>query len=187
MSAIQTSCDSLVGLREADEQTVADADLADDATVDADFGAGDALEEDSHGEEVYDVQGSSRNPNERAGVRVHYPLWSSTVMDETLALLIGLLGTTFVILGFLAALAGAWLLGRHSRGRMGAGESESVADLGARKMAEVMSRIDELTLELERTAEGQRYLAKMLSSEQNDALSRAKELMRPPERVVTPH
>ena len=50
-----------------------------------------------------------------------------------------------------------------------------------------MTRLDELTLELERTSEGQRYLAKMLSSEQRDAVARAKELMRAPERVVTPH
>ena len=34
-------------LREADEQAVADADLANDAAVDANFGAGDALEENS--------------------------------------------------------------------------------------------------------------------------------------------
>jgi len=50
-------------LREADEQTVADTDLSDDALVDADFCAGDALEEDSHGEEVYDDRGESRKPS----------------------------------------------------------------------------------------------------------------------------
>ena len=108
-------------------------------------------------------------------------------MDETIALLTGLLGTVFVMLGFVAALAGAWLLGRHSRGRVSGADTSSAADLGAQKMAEVMARLDELTLELERTSEGQRYLVRMLSGEQRDAIARAKELMRAPERVVTPH
>jgi hypothetical protein len=108
-------------------------------------------------------------------------------MDETIALLTGLIGTVFVMLGFFAALAGAWLLGRHSQRRVPDGEKPTMADLGAQKMAEVMARIDELTLELERTSEGQRYLAKMLTSEQRDAVARANEVMRAPGRVITPH
>ncbi len=108
-------------------------------------------------------------------------------MEATITMLTGLIGALLVMIGFLASLAGAWLLGRHSRRKVTPGESESMVDLSSRKMAEMMSRIDDLTLELERTAEGQRYLAKMLTSEQSDALTRAKELMRPPERVVTPH
>jgi hypothetical protein len=107
--------------------------------------------------------------------------------ETTMALLTGLLGTAFITVLFFAALAGAWLLGRHSRRKVPDGEKPSVADLSAQKMAEVMSRIDELTLELERTSEGQRYLAKMLTGEQRDAVARANELMRAPERVVTPH
>ncbi|HEV7705848.1 MAG TPA: hypothetical protein VGO46_16235 [Gemmatimonadaceae bacterium] len=109
------------------------------------------------------------------------------MMDETIALLTGLLGTVFVMLGFFAALAGAWLLGRHSQRRVSGAETPTIADLGAQKMAEVMARIDELTLELERTSEGQRYLAKMLTGEQRDAVARANEVMRAPGRVVTPH
>ncbi|MDQ2766852.1 MAG: hypothetical protein M3Y30_06820 [Gemmatimonadota bacterium] len=108
-------------------------------------------------------------------------------MDETIALLTGLLGTVFVMLGFFAALAGAWLLGRHSQRRVTGAESPTVTDLAAQKMAEVVSRIDELTLELERTSEGQRYLAKMLTGEQRDAMARANEIMRSPGRVITPH
>jgi hypothetical protein len=108
-------------------------------------------------------------------------------MDETIALLTGLIGTVFVMLGFFAALAGAWLLGRHSQRRVADGERPKVVDMGAQKMAEVMARIDDLTLELERTAEGQRFLAKMLTGEQRDAVARANELMRAPGRVVTPH
>ena len=109
-------------------------------------------------------------------------------MDETIALLTGLIGTVFVMLGFFAALAGAWLLGRHSQRRVNDADKPTLAaDLGAQKMAEVMARIDELTLELERTSEGQRYLAKMLTGEQRDAMTRANEIMRAPGRVVTPH
>ena len=108
-------------------------------------------------------------------------------MDSTLALLTGLLGTAFITVLFFAALAGAWLLGRQSQRKVPGAQQPSVADLGAQKMAEVMTRIDELTLELERTSEGQRYLAKMLTGEQRDAMTRANELMRAPERVVTPH
>ncbi|HMI59232.1 MAG TPA: hypothetical protein VK511_14350 [Gemmatimonadaceae bacterium] len=109
------------------------------------------------------------------------------MMDETIALLTGFIATVFVMVGFVAALAGAWLLGRHSQRKVPGGEKSTVADLGAQKMAEVMARIDELTLELERTAEGQRFLAKMLTGEQRDAVARANELMRAPGRVITPH
>lgn len=107
--------------------------------------------------------------------------------ETTMALLTGLLGTAFITVLFFAALAGAWLLGRNSRRRVPGASESSLAEPSAQKMAEVMSRIDELTLELERTAEGQRYLAKMLTGEQRDAVARAKELLRAPERVVTPH
>lgn len=109
------------------------------------------------------------------------------MMDTTLALLTGLLGTAFITILFFAALAGAWVLGRNSQRRANAAESPTALDLGAQKLAEVMGRIDDLTLELERTAEGQRYLARMLTGEQRDALARAKDAMRVPERVVTPH
>jgi hypothetical protein len=57
-------------------------------------------------------------------------------MDETLTMLTGLIGALLVTIGFVAALAGAWLLGRHSTRRVSPGESDSVADLSARKMAE---------------------------------------------------
>ena len=107
--------------------------------------------------------------------------------DSTLALLTDLLGAACITALFFAALAGAWLLGRHSQRQVPGAKEPSVADLSAQKMTEVMNRIDELTLELERSSEGQRYLAKMLTGEQRDAMVRAKELMRAPERVVRPH
>jgi hypothetical protein len=109
------------------------------------------------------------------------------VNDSTLALLTDLLGAACIAALFFAALAGAWLLGRHSQRQAAAAKEPFLTDLGAQKMAEVMNRIDELSLELERSSEGQRYLAKMLTGEQRDAMARAKELMRAPERVVTPH
>jgi len=46
-----------IGLREADEQAITHANPADYAPIDANFCAGNALEEDSHGEEVYDDRG----------------------------------------------------------------------------------------------------------------------------------
>jgi hypothetical protein len=109
------------------------------------------------------------------------------MMDSTLALLTGLLGTAFITVLFFAALAGAWLLGRQSQRRVTSSEEPSVTDRSAQKMAEVMGRIDDLTLELERRAEAQRYLAKMLTGEQRNAIAGPGDSMRAPERVVTPH
>ena len=55
-------------------------------------------------------------------------------------------------------------------------------------MAEMMTRIEELTLELERASEGQRYLAKMFAGGARiEPGVGAADPMRAQERVVTPH
>lgn len=106
---------------------------------------------------------------------------------ETMTMLTGLLGTimAFVLIG--AALGGAWLLGRgwHRRGEA-LGE-RSADDLNAKKIAELMTRIEELALEVERSAEAQRFLAKTLSSGARAEPIAAPNPMFVPERVVTPH
>jgi hypothetical protein len=106
---------------------------------------------------------------------------------ETITLLTGLLGTVLAFGLIAAALGGAFLLGRGWHRRGDASSDGALDDRNARKIAELMTRIEDLALEVERSAEAQRFLAKTLTGEQRDALARAKEAMRIPERVVTPH
>jgi hypothetical protein len=109
------------------------------------------------------------------------------MLDSTLVLLTGLLGIIFAIMVVGAALGGAWMLGRGWRRDRAVSESPA-EDLTTQKMTEMMTRIDELTLELERTSEGQRYLARMLASGAiAEPIAGAADPMRAQERVVTPH
>ena len=106
---------------------------------------------------------------------------------ETITMLTGLLGTVLAFGLIAAALGGAWLLGRGWHRRDNALGESTAENLNAKKIAELMTRIEDLALELERSAEAQRYLAKMLTAEQLGTVARAKDAMRIPERVVTPH
>jgi hypothetical protein len=106
---------------------------------------------------------------------------------ETITMLTGLVGTVMAFGLIAAALGGAWLLGRGWHRRDSSLGDSAGENLNAKKIAELMTRIEDLAVELERSAEAQRYLAKMLTTEQLDAVARAKDAMRIPERVVTPH
>lgn len=109
------------------------------------------------------------------------------MLDSTLVLLTGLLGIVFATMVVGAALGGAWMLGRGWHRDRSANEP-SAEDLTAQKMTEMMGRIEELTLELERASEGQRYLAKMLAGgARAEPIVGAADPMRAQERVVTPH
>jgi hypothetical protein len=109
------------------------------------------------------------------------------MLDSTLVLLTGLLGIVFATMVVGAALGGAWMLGRGWRRDRSLNENPS-EDLASQKMAEMMTRIEELTLELERASEGQRYLAKMFASgARAEQIAGAPDPMRAQGRVVTPH
>jgi hypothetical protein len=109
------------------------------------------------------------------------------MLDTTLALVTGLLAVAFATALVGAALGGAWMLGRGWRRDRSVNES-STEDLASQKMTEMMARIEELTLELERSSEGQRYLAKMLAGGARiEPGVGAADPMRAQERVVTPH
>jgi len=109
------------------------------------------------------------------------------MLDSTLVLLTGLLGIVFATMVVGAALGGAWMLGRGWHRDRSVNEP-SAEDLASQKMAEMMGRIEELTLELERASEGQRYLAKMLAGgARAEPVAGAADPMRAQERVVTPH
>jgi hypothetical protein len=110
------------------------------------------------------------------------------MLDTTLALLTGFLGTVFVIVLFGAALGGAWMLGRGWHRRDRTITEPSVDDLNSRKIAELMTRIEDLAVEVERSAEAQRYLAKTLAGgARAEPIAGAGDPMRAQERVVTPH
>jgi len=109
------------------------------------------------------------------------------MLDTTLALVTGLLAVAFATALVGAALGGAWMLGRGWRRDRSLNQNPS-EDLASQKMAEMMTRIEELTLELERASEGQRYLAKMLAGGARiEPGVGAAAPMRAQERVVTPH
>ncbi len=105
---------------------------------------------------------------------------------ETLTMLTGLLGTVlaFVLVG--AALGGAWLLGRGWHRRDHVLGEPSVEELNSRKIAVLIARIDELAMELERSSEAQRFLAKTIAGATVDPVAPPNP-MRAAERVVTPH
>ena len=106
---------------------------------------------------------------------------------ETMTMLTGLLGTIMACVLIGAALGGAWLLGRGWHRRGSALGERSAEELNARKIAELMMRIEDLALEVERSAEAQRFLAKTLASGARVESIAAPDPMRAPERVVTPH
>jgi hypothetical protein len=109
------------------------------------------------------------------------------MLDTTLALLTGFLGTVFAIALFGAAMGGAWMLGRGWHRRDRAIAEPSADDLNSRKIAELMTRIEDLALEVERSAEAQRYLAKTIASGARAEPIAGADPMRAQERVVTPH
>lgn len=106
---------------------------------------------------------------------------------ETMTMLTGVLGTVmaFVLIG--AALGGAWLLGRGWHRLDGALGAPSAEELNSRKIAELMTRIEDLALEVERSAEAQRYLAKTNAGGARVQPIAGTDPMRAQERVVTPH
>jgi hypothetical protein len=106
---------------------------------------------------------------------------------ETITMLTGLLGAimAFVVIG--AALGGAWLLGRGWHRRGDARGERLAEELNSRKIEELMTRIEDLALEVERSAELQRFLAKTLASGVRAEPIAVPNPMLAPERVVTPH
>lgn len=106
---------------------------------------------------------------------------------ETMTMLTGLLGTMMACVLIAAALGGAWLLGRGLHRRDEAFGGTSTENLNTKKIAELMTRIEDLTLEVERSAEAQRYLARSLAGAKPEPIAGATDPMRAQERVVTPH
>lgn len=112
-------------------------------------------------------------------------------MDATMVLLTGLIGTVLGTVLFGAALAGAWLMGRHARTRSDLARQMNAAEaarLSGQHLAEMSRTLEALVHEVERGSEAQRYTARLLTERVGIDLARsAEDPMRVPERVVTPH
>ena len=113
------------------------------------------------------------------------PMWSGTLREHYL-LLFGVASTFGLTAAMIGAWIGSYLAGRRATERA-LREAAAVPLQYQRDLVQLHDAIEAITLEVERVAEGQRYLTRVIS-ERGDARSELPQgVSRIPSRIITPH